>query len=68
MPLVSESPLVVEQPVIKSVEAIKPASIKNSIAAEDYAGHMQLSLNQLATVTLMLQVLEQADGGPTPTE
>ena len=68
MPLVSESPLVVEQPVIKSVEAIKPVIVKNSISAEDYAGHMQLSLNQLATVTLMLQVLEQADGGPTPTE
>ena len=68
MPLVSESPLVVEQPVIKSVEAIKPVSIKNSITAEEYSDHMQLSLNQLATVTLMLQVLEQADGGPAPTE
>ena len=68
MPLVSESPLVVEQPVIKSVEAIKPVIVKNSISAEDYAGHMQLSLNQLATVTLMLQVLEHADGGPAPTE
>jgi RNA polymerase sigma factor (sigma-70 family) len=68
MPLVSESPLVVEQPVIKSVEAIKPVSAKNSISAEEYADHMQLSLNQLATVTLMLQVLEQADGGPAPTK
>jgi RNA polymerase sigma factor (sigma-70 family) len=68
MPLVSESPLVVEQPVIKSVEAIKPISIKNSISTEEYTDHMQLSLNQLATVTLMLQVLEQADGGPAPTE
>jgi RNA polymerase sigma factor (sigma-70 family) len=68
MPLVSESTLVVEQPVIKSVEAIKPVSVKNSISAEDYAGHMELSLNQLATVTLMLQVLEQADGGSAPTE
>jgi len=29
---------------------------------------MQLSMNQLETVTLMLQVLEQADGGPAPTE
>jgi RNA polymerase sigma factor (sigma-70 family) len=68
MPLVSESPLVVEQPVIESKEAIKPVSAKNSISAEEYADHMQLSLNQLATVTLMLQVLEQADGGPAPTE
>ena len=68
MPLISESPLVVEQPVIKSIEAIKPVSAKNSISAEEYADHMQLSLNQLATVTLMLQVLDQADGGPAPTE
>jgi hypothetical protein len=29
---------------------------------------MQLSINQLETVTLMLQVLEQADGGTAPTE
>jgi RNA polymerase sigma factor (sigma-70 family) len=68
MPLVSESPLVVEQPVVKSAKAIKPVSVKNSISTEEYADHMQLSLNQLATVTLMLQVLEQADGGPAPTE
>ncbi len=68
MPLVSDSPLAVEQPVIESSEAIKPIRIKNSISAEEYADHMQLSLNQLATVTLMLQVLEQADGGQAPTE
>jgi len=68
MPLVSESPLVVEQPVIKSVEVIKSVSVKNSITTEEYADHMQLSLNQLATVTLMLQVLDQADGGPAPTK
>ena len=57
-----------ELPVIKSVDAVKQISTKNSISAEEYADHMQLSLNQLATVTLMLQVLEQADGGPAPTE
>ena len=68
MPLVSEPPLVVEQPVIESSEVIKKVSIKNSISAEEYADHMQLSLNQLETVTLMLQVLEQTDGGPAPTE
>ena len=67
MPPVSESPLAVEQPVIKSVEAIKPVSAKNLISTEEYAEHMQLSLNQLETVTLMLQVLEQADGGTTST-
>jgi len=68
MPLVFESPLVAEQPVIKSVEAIKSVSAKNAISTEEYAAHMQLSLNQLETVTLMLQVLEQADGGPAPIE
>ena len=68
MPLVSESPIVVGQPAVKSDKAIKPVSAKNLISAEEYADHMQLSLNQLATVTLMLQVLDQADGGPTPTE
>jgi RNA polymerase sigma factor (sigma-70 family) len=64
----SESPLVVERPVIESSEVIKPVNVKNSISAEEYADHMQLSLNQLATVTLMLQVLDQADGGPAATE
>jgi RNA polymerase sigma factor (sigma-70 family) len=34
----------------------------------EYSGHMQLSLAQLETLTLMLQVLEQTDGGPAPTE
>ena len=68
MPPVSESPVVVEQPAVEASKAIKPVSAKNSISAEEYADHMQLSLNQLATVTLMLQVLDQADGGATPTE
>jgi len=68
MPPVSESPLVVEQPVIESSEVIKSVSAKNSISAEVYADHMQLSLNQLETVTLMLQVLEQTDGRATITE
>ena len=68
MPLASESPLVNGQPIIESSKAVKPESIKNLISTEEYADHMQLSLNQLETVTLMLQVLEQADGGPAPTE
>jgi hypothetical protein len=51
-------------PVVKPVEP----EISDSISAQDYADHMELSLNQLETVTLMLQVLEQADGGPAPTE
>jgi RNA polymerase sigma factor (sigma-70 family) len=57
-------------PVTPEVTMNKPQIIKeeNSITPSEYADHMQLSLNQLETVTLMLQVLEQADGGPAPTE
>jgi RNA polymerase sigma factor (sigma-70 family) len=51
-------------PVVKPTVPV----ISNSISAQDYADHMQLSLNQLETVTLMLQVLDQADGGQAPTE
>ena len=40
----------------------------NTITSTEYADHMQLSLAQLETVTLMLQVLEQTDGGSAPTE
>jgi RNA polymerase sigma factor (sigma-70 family) len=68
MPPTSELPLVFEELVIESSKVIKPVSVKNSISTQEYADHMQLSLNQLETVTLMLQVLEQADGGPAPTE
>jgi hypothetical protein len=40
----------------------------NKITSIEYADHMQLSLAQLETVTLILQVLEQTDGGPAPTK
>jgi RNA polymerase sigma factor (sigma-70 family) len=57
-------------PKVPEVTFIKPlASQKtNSISPQEYADHMQLSLTQLDTVALMLQVLEQTDGGTTPTE
>ena len=55
------------QPVAPVVKPADPI-ISNSISAEDYSDHMQLSMNQLETVTLMLQVLEQVDGGSAPTE
>ena len=61
MPLVSEPPLLGEQPVVESNEFLKPISSKNSIYAEEYGIHMQLSLSQLETVTLMLQALENVD-------
>jgi RNA polymerase sigma factor (sigma-70 family) len=68
MPLAPESSLAGEQSTIDSGEEIKSISFENSISAGEYADHMQLSLSQLETVTLMLQVLEQANGGPAPTE
>jgi hypothetical protein len=40
----------------------KVSNESNSFTAGEYADHMQLSLNQLETVTLMLQVLEQVGG------
>jgi hypothetical protein len=57
-------------PVEPAAPVAKPADpvISNSISAEEYSDHMQLSINQLETVTLMLQVLDQADGGTAPTE
>jgi hypothetical protein len=60
--------------VITPVEAtepvVKPAVpvISKTISASEYSDHLQLSISQLETVTLMLAVLEQADGGPAPTE
>ena len=49
------------------VKVVKPVTTK-SISNEDLALHMQLSVDQLATAVLMLQVLDQADGGPASTE
>ena len=39
-----------------------------TITASEYAGHMELSVAQLETVTLMLSVLDQTVAGPTSTE
>jgi RNA polymerase sigma factor (sigma-70 family) len=46
----------------------KPVTVVKTISVEEYADQMSLSLAQLETVTLMLQALDQTDGGPTPTE
>jgi len=64
----SKSPLVVEQPLIEPSEVIKPISVINSISAEEYADHVQLSLSQLETITLMLQALENVDSTEISTE
>jgi RNA polymerase sigma factor (sigma-70 family) len=59
---IASTPQQLETPVIKKI------SLTKTITATEYAEHMQLSLSQLETVTLMLQVLDQTDGGPAPTE
>jgi hypothetical protein len=60
-------PATVETQAVPVVKVIKTATTK-SISNEDLALHMQLAVDQLETTVLMLQVLDQADGGPAPTE
>jgi len=48
----------------KAVAAVN----KNTITSSEYADHMALSIAQLETVSLMLQILDQSDGEPAPTE
>jgi RNA polymerase sigma factor (sigma-70 family) len=60
---------VVAAPVTPEVPAVKPVIVNTqSVTSAEYADHMQLSLAQLETVALMLQVLDQTDGGQAPTE
>jgi DNA-binding CsgD family transcriptional regulator len=59
----------VATPITPEAPVAKPVIVNTQIiTAVEYADHMQLSLAQLETVALMLQVLEQTDGGPVPTE
>jgi hypothetical protein len=58
----------VAAPVIPEAPAAKPVVKTSNISTTEYADHMQLSVAQLETVTLMLQVLEQTDGGSAPAE
>jgi RNA polymerase sigma factor (sigma-70 family) len=60
----------VSTPSEPASEAVAPVVINNakSISVEEYSDHMTLSVAQLETVTLMLAVLDQTDGGPAPTE
>jgi len=59
---------IIDAPVAPVTPAAKPVAAVKTISATEYADQMSLSLAQLETVTLMLQVLEQTDGGPAPTE
>jgi RNA polymerase sigma factor (sigma-70 family) len=60
---------IIEVPVAPTTTpAAQPAPVAQTISVDEYADNMTLSLAQLETVTLMLAVLEQTDGGPAPTE
>ena len=50
-------------PVTPEAPTARPVVNTPSITSTEYADHMQLSLAQLETVTLMLQALEQTDKG-----
>ena len=50
-------------PVVKQV-----INEPSTITASEYAGHMELSVAQLETITLMLAVLDKTNGGSTPAE
>jgi len=56
------TPAAPETPVAKAAPSVAKTTT-NTITPTEYADHMQLSLAQLETVTLMLQALEQTDGG-----
>ena len=50
-------------PVVKQV-----SNQRNTITTSEYAEHMELSVAQLETVTLMLAILDQTEGSQSPTE
>jgi RNA polymerase sigma factor (sigma-70 family) len=58
----------VTTPTIPVTPAVKNLVAVNIVSNEDLTLHMQLAVDQLETTVLMLQVLDQADGGPAPTE
>jgi RNA polymerase sigma factor (sigma-70 family) len=58
------TPSIPEQPTVAPTQDL----MEKSITVQEYSDHMSLSTAQLETVVLMLQVLEQSDGGPAPTK
>jgi RNA polymerase sigma factor (sigma-70 family) len=55
-------------PAQPAAPVITKKAAANKVSNEALALHMQLAVDQLETTVLMLQVLDQADGGPAPTE
>jgi RNA polymerase sigma factor (sigma-70 family) len=58
----------VTTPAQPAAPVITKKAVANKVSDEDLTLHMQLAVDQLETTVLMLQVLDQADGGPAPTE
>jgi RNA polymerase sigma factor (sigma-70 family) len=58
----------VATPAQPAAPVISKKATANKVSNEDLALHMQLAVDQLETTVLMLQVLDQADGGQAPTE
>jgi RNA polymerase sigma factor (sigma-70 family) len=58
----------VTTPVQPATPVVTKKVATNKVSDEDLTLHMQLAVDQLETTVLMLQVLDQADGGPAPTE
>jgi hypothetical protein len=70
IPKVVISPEVIE-PKITDNSGKKSSIVRNNfntISAQEYSDHMSLASAQLETVALMLQALDQADGGTVGTE
>jgi hypothetical protein len=65
---INQDMAIIEAPVVPTTTIAKPAPAVKTISVDEYADQMALSLAQLETVTLMLAVLDQTDGGPAPTE
>ena len=63
-PQSSESDIT-DTPAIKTLIALEA---NNTITTQEYLDHMSLTSTQLETVALMIQVLEQVDGGESPTQ
>jgi RNA polymerase sigma factor (sigma-70 family) len=62
-------PAVVTPTTPEAAPAVKQViNARNTITASEYADHMELSVAQLETVTLMLSVLDKTNGGSAPTE
>ena len=63
-------PSVVTNSEPKATPTTNPSidNVSNTIFATEYEDHMALSVAQLETVTLMLAVLDQSDGGQALTE